>query len=137
MFFWSNPYKMEVMITSLIKSYGVNKPLFQNTFILRRHRVAKLADISIIASIPVKTTFKESKKFKRIRNYILKYNVHPYFLIEKKLLISSEKKLTSAELKEYVMWFINLLDIFKVRYNCVKFYHCRICVTDFMERGPV
>ena len=99
------------MITSLIKSYGVNKPLFQNTFILRRHRVAKLADISIIASIPVKTTFKESKKFKRIRNYILKYNVYPYFLIEKKLLISSEKKLTSAELKEYVTWFIDLLDI--------------------------
>ena len=23
-----------------------------------------------------------------------------------------------------------------VKYNCVKFHHCRICMTDFREGGP-
>ena len=31
------------------------------------------------------------------------------------------------------MIFFNLL---QVRYNCGNFHHCRICVTDFRERGP-
>ena len=30
-------------------------------------------------------------------------------------------------------WLINLLDLLWVRYNCAKFHHCRICVTDFRE----
>ena len=35
--------------------------LIQNTFILRRHRVANFADIIKIATFFIKTTFKESK----------------------------------------------------------------------------
>ena len=27
------------------------------------------------------------------------------------------------------------LDLLKVRYNCAKLHHCRICVKDFRERG--
>ena len=27
------------------------------------------------------------------------------------------------------------LDLLWVRYNCAKFYHCRLCVTDFREGG--
>ena len=27
------------------------------------------------------------------------------------------------------------LDLLDVRYNCAKFHHCRICVTDFKEVG--
>ena len=27
------------------------------------------------------------------------------------------------------------LDLLWVRYNCAKFHHCRICATDFRERG--
>ena len=46
---------------------------------LRRSRVANFADIIKIASLFIKTTFKDSKKVKRIRNYVLKCNIYPYF----------------------------------------------------------
>ena len=39
-------------------------------------------------------------------------------------------------LKGYITWFIYFLDTLYVRYNCAKFYHCRISVTDFREMGP-
>ena len=42
----------------------------------------------------------------------------------------------SAELKVYVRWFIYFLDLLWIRYNCAKFHHCRLCVTDFREGGP-
>ena len=29
------------------------------------------------------------------------------------------------------------LDLPWVRYNCAKFHHCRICVTDFREGGLI
>ena len=41
-------------------------------FILRRPTVANFADIINIAAMFIKTTFKHSKKVKRIRNYVLK-----------------------------------------------------------------
>ena len=47
----------------------------------------------------IKTTFKDSKKVKRTRNYVLKYNQYLYFLIQQKLLISGEKMLMLARLK--------------------------------------
>ena len=40
--------------------------------------------------------------------------------------------LMSAELKGCVTWFIYFLDLLWLRYNCAKFHHCRICVTDFV-----
>ena len=46
------------------------------------------------------------------------------------------KMLMSAELKGYVTWFLYFLDLLWVRYNCAKFHHCRICVTDFREGRP-
>ena len=58
--------------TSTIKFDSRNKTLlvtswtFQNTFILRRPWVAKFADIIKIATIFVKTTFKDSKKLKEL-----------------------------------------------------------------------
>ena len=45
------------------------------------------------------------------------------------------KMLMSAELKGCVTWFIYFLDLLWVRYNCAKFYHCRICGTGFREGG--
>ena len=39
----------------------------------------------------------------------------------------------SAELKECVTSFVRFLDLPLVRYNCAKFYHCRIYVADFRE----
>ena len=44
--------------------------------------------------------------------------------------------LMSAELKGCVTWFIYFLDLPWIRYDCAKFYHCRICVTDFRDWGP-
>ena len=44
--------------------------------------------------------------------------------------------LMSVELKWCITWFIYFLNLPWVRYNCAKFHHCRICVTDFREGGP-
>ena len=41
-------------------------PLFQNIFFLRRPRVANSADIIKIATMFIKTTFKDSKKLKEL-----------------------------------------------------------------------
>ena len=54
---------------------------YDNTFILRRPRLANFAGIIKIATIFTKTTFKHSKKVKRIGNYALKCNLYLYFLI--------------------------------------------------------
>ena len=43
--------------------------------------------------------------------------------------------LISAELKGCFTWFIYFLDLLWVRYNCAKFHHCKICVTDFKKVG--
>ena len=77
--------------------------LFQNTVILRRPGVAIFANIIKIVTIFIKTIFKDSRKVKRIRKYVLKCNLYLYFLIKQNLLISDEKMLMSAELREYVM----------------------------------
>ena len=58
------------------------------------------------------------------------------FLDKQNLLISGDKMLMSAELRVCVTWFIYFLDLLCVRYNCAKFHHCRICVTDFGDVGP-
>ena len=68
-------------------------PLFKNTFILRRPRVVNFVDMIEIATMFNKTTFKDSQKAKRIRNYVIKF-------ID--LLIFSETMLTLAELIWYV-----------------------------------
>ena len=47
-----------------------SQPLCQNTFILRRPRVASYTDIINIATIFVKKIFKDSKKVERMRNYV-------------------------------------------------------------------
>ena len=53
----------------------------QVTFILRKLKLANFADIIKIATIFIRTTFKDSNKVKRNRNYALKYNLFLYFLI--------------------------------------------------------
>ena len=57
-----------------------SQPLYENAFILRRPTVANFADIIKIPTI-IKKTFKDSKKVKRIRNYVFKCNLYLYFLV--------------------------------------------------------
>ena len=47
-----------------------SQPLCQNTFILRRPRVASDADIINIATTFIKKIFKGSNKVERMRNYV-------------------------------------------------------------------
>ena len=49
--------------------------------VLERPRVANLADIIKIEAMFIKTTFKDSNKLKRIRNYVLKCNLCLYSLV--------------------------------------------------------
>ena len=93
-FFWSNPYKIEVVVTSLKKCYShqtlvtwtnlqfesrdkillvtsstgimTSHPLFQNTVIFRRPGVAMFADIIKIITRFIKKIFNDSRKVKRI-----------------------------------------------------------------------
>ena len=53
----------------------------QNTFILRRSGSAIFAAIIKIVTMFIKTMFKDSRKVKRIRNYVSKCNLYLYFLI--------------------------------------------------------
>ena len=46
-----------------------------NVFILRRRKVANFADIKMF----IKKTLKDLKKFKRIKNDDLKFNIYLYF----------------------------------------------------------
>ena len=63
-------------------------------------RVANFAGIMKIATIFIKTTYKNLKKLEKIRSYILKCYLFLHFLIEQKLLISGEIMLMLVELKE-------------------------------------
>ena len=53
---------------------------FQNTFILRRPGVAIFADIIKILTIFIKTIFKDSRKVRRIRNYVSKCKIYLYLI---------------------------------------------------------
>ena len=84
---------------------------------------------------PVYYIYKDSRKVKINRNYVSKCNVYLYFLINQNFPISGQKMLMPAELKGFVTWFIYFLDLLWLSYNSANFHHCRICVTDFIERG--
>ena len=51
-----------------------SQPLNENAFLLRRSTVANFADIIKVQAI-IKNAFKDSKKVKRIRNYVFKCNL--------------------------------------------------------------
>ena len=55
--------------------------LFQNTFILRRPGVVIFANIIKIVTMFIKAITKDSRKVKRIRNYLSKSNLYVYFLM--------------------------------------------------------
>ena len=76
-----------------------SKTLFRNIFLLRRPGVANFVGIIKIVIVFIKEIFiKDSKKIKRIRNYVRKCNQYLDFLISQNVLISDEKMLMSAEL---------------------------------------
>ena len=58
-----------------------SKPLFQNTAILRQPGVAIFGDIIKIVTTFIKAIIKDSRKVKRIRNYVSKSNLYVYFLM--------------------------------------------------------
>ena len=58
-------------------------PLFQNTYILRSPKVATFADIIRITTMFIETTFNDSEKVKRIRNYMLKYDRYLFLDVPK------------------------------------------------------
>ena len=62
------------------KNYDV-LTFISKCFHLRKPRVANITDIIKIATMFIKTTFKDSKKVKIIRDYVLKCNLYLYFLI--------------------------------------------------------
>ena len=57
-----------------------SQPLYENAFILIGPTIADFADIIKIPTI-IKNTFKDSKKVKRIGNYVFKSNLYLYFLL--------------------------------------------------------
>ena len=50
-----------------------------------------------------KKIFKDSRKAKRIRNYVLKCNLYLYFLIQQNLLISGKKNADVSRIKGHVI----------------------------------
>ena len=80
------------------RNYGVVNFISKYRF-LRRPRVANFVDIIKVATMFIKTTFKDLKNVKRFRKYVLKCNQFLYFWMQQKLLIFGAKMLMSAELK--------------------------------------
>ena len=66
-------------------------PLSQNVFILGRPGEAIFADIIQIITKFIKQILKDSRKAKRIRNFLLKCSLYLYSLVYQNLLISGEK----------------------------------------------
>ena len=58
-----------------------SSPLFQKVFVLRRPRLAIFTDIIKVTTIFIKEAFNDSNRFKKIENYVLKWNLHLSFLI--------------------------------------------------------
>ena len=54
---------------------------FQQIFILKRPGVAVFADVIKTVTMFIKTILKDSRNFRRNRNYISKTNLYMYFLI--------------------------------------------------------
>ena len=121
-----------MLVTSWTKTM-TSEPSLQNVFIWPR--VGNFTNIIKIVPLFIKPTIRDSKKVKKIKNYVLKCNLYLYFLIKQKFLISCEKKLMSPVLKECVTWFTCFVDLLQLKYNCAKFHHCRICATDVREGG--
>ena len=94
---------MLIPVNSIQDGMGPKSPpFFQKPFILRRPGVAIFADIIKIVTMFIKTILKDSRKVKRISNYVSKWNLYLYFLIWQNLLISGKKLLMLAELKGFV-----------------------------------
>ena len=77
--------------------------LFQNNFVLRSARVANFAEIIEIATIFIKTTFKDSKKLKELCVKMQSISVFPQI---RKIADFLWKMLMSAERKTYITWFV-------------------------------
>ena len=54
---------------------------FQQIFILKRPGVAVFADVIKMVTMFIKTILKDSRNFRRNRNYVSKTNLYMYFLI--------------------------------------------------------
>ena len=71
---------MNFVVDVMSRNYEVID-LFQNALILRRPSVAISADVIKIVSMFIKKIFEDSKKVKRIKNYVPKFNLYLCFLI--------------------------------------------------------
>ena len=105
----------------------------QNIFISRRPREANFADIFKIVATFIKTTFKDSKKVKRIRNYLLKCNLYLYLLIQRKLLIWWKNADVSRTEERCSVIHLVFGSFFWVRRICAKCHLCKICVADLRK----
>ena len=59
----------------------MSSPLLRNTLIWRRPGVVIFADIIKLVTMFIKTITNDSRKAKRIRNYVSKSNLYVYFLM--------------------------------------------------------
>ena len=80
------------------RNYDVITFIVKKIFILRRPGVAIFADIVKIMTMFTKAILKDSRKVRRIRFYVSKWNLYLDFLIQQILLICGENMLMSAKL---------------------------------------
>ena len=90
-----------------------------NNFILRRSRVANFADIIKTATIFIKPIFKNSKKVKRIRKYILKMQSISVFLCKTKIADFQRKNEDVSRVQE----------VFHVIYMFFGSYLGKVCLS--------
>ena len=76
--------------------------LFQSTYILRRPRVANLANIIKIATMFIKQPLKTQKKLKKWEIMYQNAIYNCFFFVLEKMVIYSEEMMISAEFKRLV-----------------------------------
>ena len=93
------------------------------------------ADIIKIATMLIKTIFKNSKKVQRIRNYVssIKMQSASVFLDIAKFAVFCIKKCWHQQNWRDVSRDSDIFWIFLDKYNCAKFHHFRMCMTGFKE----
>ena len=103
--------------------------LFQNYLILRRSIVANFADIIKIAPIFIKAIIEDSEK-------VMYSNTSISILLDVTKIVDFWWEYTDVSRTQEVCQVIYMcLYLLWVRYNCVKFHHCRMC-RKFQRVGP-
>ena len=136
----SPTFRTEPLRQVINKCHSHRQNIWRNSLylkvpILRRPEAAIFADIIKILTMFIIAIYKDSRKVKINKNYASKCSLYLISWYSKICWFPVKKcwcQQNSGCVSRDSFFFFNLLWI---RYNCAKFHHCKICLTDFRKGG--